>query len=463
MSQYQSFPDADGASRTFDKLMGLKLPSLAGRTFLDVGCNEGFFCGFASFDGAARVVGIDKSALFIERARARFPEVEFLQQGWNDLPAGPFDVILLASALHYAEDQPALIAQLVERLSTDGVLVLELGIVPSKQAEWVKVERGIDEREFPSMLMLREVLADYAWKWMGPSVSQDGDPVARHVVHISRRRPVAYLLMAPPGHGKSSLAKRLFGDVPVRVVSGDHQIGLVAQGRAKAAPELRDAIVSGYSPFTLDRTIQDVFDRGLGPQLVDLWLGVAGDGDFALDVYVPAEYHEALARSLRDVGYLPVKLDWEPVGPRPRPTAEMQKQAEAFYLSQTSEKPDFSALAPGAKTPVIGFVDDAHVEAGHLVIRGWAADGTGTGPRSLRVRLGSREARIEEFQKQLRPDVQRALGLGHALLGFRAAVALAREESEFDAGRDGLAVFADGATVPLALSQAIVNSNGSDS
>src|SRR5690606_20811239 len=131
---------------------------------------------------------------------------EFLLQSWDQLPDEKFDVILLASALHYADDQPGLIQALVKHRSPDGVLVLEVGIVSSRDAEWRRVKRGIDEREFPSMPMLRQVLADYAWKWMGPSVSQDGDPVARHVVHISRRKPVAYLLMQPPGYGKSSLA-----------------------------------------------------------------------------------------------------------------------------------------------------------------------------------------------------------------------------------------------------------------
>src|SRR5690606_19579523 len=111
---------------------------------------------------------------------------------------------------------------------------LELGIVSSRDAEWRRVKRGIDEREFPSMPMLRQVLADYAWKWMGPSVSQDGDPVARHVVHISRRKPVAYLLMQPPGYGKSSLASALFPKAGIPVVSGDQVLATLASSTAQA-------------------------------------------------------------------------------------------------------------------------------------------------------------------------------------------------------------------------------------
>src|SRR5690606_4633755 len=91
MAQYQTFPGATGAARTADKLKALMLPDLQGRSFLDIGCNEGFFCGFAKFAGASRVVGLDKSTLFIERARRRFPDCEFLLQGWDRLPDGEFD------------------------------------------------------------------------------------------------------------------------------------------------------------------------------------------------------------------------------------------------------------------------------------------------------------------------------------------------------------------------------------
>src|SRR3546814_12693090 len=105
MVQYQSFPDAAGDSHTLDKLKALKLPDLKGKSFLDIGCNEGFFCGFASYQGAERSVGIDRSRPFIERASRRFPECEFHPQTWEELPAGPFAVILLSSPPHSPYDQ----------------------------------------------------------------------------------------------------------------------------------------------------------------------------------------------------------------------------------------------------------------------------------------------------------------------------------------------------------------------
>lgn len=459
MSQYQSFPNAEGASRTFDKLLCLKLPSMEGRSFLDVGCNEGFFCGFAAFHGAVRTVGIDKSPLFVGRARERFPDVQFLEQGWEELPEGPFDVILLASALHYADDQPALVRRLVDLLSVDGVLVLELGIVPSDKAEWVKVKRGIDERYFPSMMMLREVLADYAWKWMGPSIPQDGDPVSRHVLHISRRRPVAYLMMAPPGHGKTSLAKRLFGGGKARLLSGDHHIGEVAKGRLQAPERLREVISASYTPFTLDTTIQDIFGQGLAHELVGLWLEAAGPGDFALDMYVPVEHQDTVVARFREAGYLPVCLNWEPVGPRPEAAAVAQERAEAFYLAQVGQAPGGPEVPAGsgaqAVPGMVGFVDEARLDGGRLVIRGWAASPDGSTPSRLRIRIGANEIEVEGFEKQLRPDVQRALGTPHALLGFKATLVPGAHEGGFEPSPTSFSVFVEGAAGPLGMSQSL--------
>src|SRR3546814_15924653 len=99
--------------------------------------------------------------------------------------------------------------RLVERLTPNGVLVLELGIASSEKSEWIRIRRGIDESYFPSMTKMREVLVDHAWKWMGRSVTQDGDPVGRHVIHVRRRLAGSYLSMQPTGYGKRHLASRL--------------------------------------------------------------------------------------------------------------------------------------------------------------------------------------------------------------------------------------------------------------
>lgn len=437
MSQYQSFPDASGASRTLDKLKALKLPPLTGRSFLDVGCNEGFFCGFADFQDAERVVGIDQSRHFIENARRRFPRCEFLLQSWDKLPEGGFDVILLASALHYADDQPALIQRLVEQLKPGGVLVLELGIASSAEAEWVRVKRGIDERDFPSMAMLRKILADYAWKWMGPSVLQDGDPVPRHVVHISRRKPVAYLLMQPPGYGKSSLAARLFADAGVKIVSGDQAIaGLARSGRgskcstAGISAELKSIVSENYSPFHIDRTLEKVFETGLAADLVSLWLSGLNGDDFVLDAYVPAAHHDAVDSILDAHGYMPVHMRWNRVGLPAMPDEVTAGIGEAFYLSMLGESAEGAAVEKVPVSPA-GFIDELiQVGNGKLSVRGWAVNAQGDLPAEIHASYGRHALSVESLARELRPDVQQHLGLAHALVGYRFTVSLP-EKAEF--------------------------------
>jgi SAM-dependent methyltransferase len=445
MPQYQSFPDAAGDSRTLEKLKSLHLPVLEGRSFLDVGCNEGFFCGFAHFAGATRSVGVDRSSDYIARARARFPACEFRNNGWDQLPAGPFDVILLASALHYADDQPALLHRLVEHLSRDGVLVLELGIVSSQKSEWVKVKRGIDERWFPSLMKLREILEPYASKWMGTSVAQAGDPVARHVMHVSRPRPVAYLLMQPPTYGKTSLAKRLFAPTGAIVVSGDRQIARLASGEIDAPPALHEAAAQDFSRWRIDDSVERIFANGLGKDLVATWLVEAGQGDFAVDGYVPAKYHAEVRQCLVDAGYLPVVLDWERPGPALLEGAPLHRAAKAFYHSMRKRGAPAVLEKKEASPAATGFVDRLKVDRnGRLVIRGWARTGDDALPRALAIRVRDTITTVEDFERMARPDVQKRLGTAHDLFGFRVTMDAMGATSPEDLGEGFSVATVDG-------------------
>lgn len=441
MAQYQSFPDVSGDSRTSDKLKALKLPDLSGRSFLDVGCNEGFFCGFARFIGAAHSVGIDHSAEFIYRAQQRFPDCEFHVRNWEHLPDGAFDVILLASALHYAEDQPELIRRLVDRLTPDGVLIIELGIVSSPKAEWVKVKRGIDERYFPTMAQLKQTLVDYAWKWMGASINQAGDPVARHVIHVSSRKPVAYLLMQPPAYGKSSVASRLFPAADVPVVSGDAVIQRIARKELEVPPRLQVLVEKHFSPFAIDQTIQRVFDKKLGTDLVDTWIAEAGNKEFAMDGFVPAKEHAQVRTRLANAGYMPVTLDWQRIGPSLLPMDSLHKQARAFYrsleqpvdaLDTVSDKPAASAMT--------GFVDDVQIDAGKIHIRGWAIEDNGDAPAQLVVGIGAERTFVDVGDPQQRKDVQRHLQSPHATVGYAISLAAPTVASLEALGKQGFSV-----------------------
>lgn len=430
MAQYQSFPGASGDSRTLDKLKGLHLPRMSGRTFLDVGCNEGFFCGYAKYQGAMRSVGIDQSESFIGRARERFPDCEFHARTWDALPEGEFDTILLASALHYASDQEALIKELVRKLSPDGLLVLELGIVAANESEWVCVPRGIDERMFPTTGMLRDMLAGYAWKWMGPSVQQAGDPVKRHVVHVRRRRPVAYLLMEPPGYGKSSIAGSLFANDPARIITGDTLLEHVARGKVEAPAELTALVLAEFSPFTIDQLSASIFSAGLADQMVAVWCEMAGDADFALDSFVPVERQAAVMEALRVRGYFPVRLTWERIGQPPVPTAIMNKQAEDFYFSLSQPgMPGPQDDSVGLPEWITGFVDQVTICDGQVEASGWAIAPNGFMPSLLAVKHAGSLHVLRGYEKQQRPDVQRHFGVSHDLLGFRIVLPVSRADA----------------------------------
>jgi SAM-dependent methyltransferase len=309
--QYQSFPGVRGSSESLEKLKALCLPSLKGKRFVDLGCNEGYFCGYALFDGAGEVIGIDQSEPAIRRAQARFPDGTFLAQSWEKLPEGNFDVVLLASALHYATDQEALVHSLMARLNSDGVLILEIGVITSSKSEWVKVKRSIDERLFPTRSKLVEILEPYAWKIVSRSVAQAGDPVARFVVHVRAMRPFAYLMLENPGAGKSTIARTLFTRSKVPVVSGDVIYQRIKDGRLEVSPALKEAVLAGLAVGGHDQAALKALSAGLVQALVDIWCTEAGPQDFALDSYVPSRYHRAVAEAFESRGYVPVQLSWD--------------------------------------------------------------------------------------------------------------------------------------------------------
>jgi len=239
--QYQSFDDAKGASQSSEKLAALRLASLgnrhdearplAGLSVLDLGCNEGFFCGEALRQGARRVLGLDMNGGFLDRARRRFPAAEFVQGSWWEIPDEKFDVILFLSAIHYEADQRALLQKLAGHLTPTGVLVLECGVAGTGRKAWEAVKRGDGVRRYPSTTMLtEELLAPYAVRAMGRSVMQGGDPVPRQVFHCYLRQSTALLFVGPSTTGKSTLTRDLARrDIPL--ISTDQLLGQILRDK----------------------------------------------------------------------------------------------------------------------------------------------------------------------------------------------------------------------------------------
>lgn len=217
---YQDF-DGRGASKSHEKLKALRLgdlpradraaPPLRGKSVLDLGCNEGFFCAEAVRQGASRVVGIDINQAFIERARLRCPEATFIQGRWWNIPDERFDCIFFLSAMHYEPEPQKFLRKLRDHLTPTGVLVLECGIVAEGGVRaWRTVNRWDGVKRYPTLdLLMRDLLADYAVRPTGPSVDQAGDPVPRHVFHCTPHAAVAMIIAAPSLSGKTNLSFQL--------------------------------------------------------------------------------------------------------------------------------------------------------------------------------------------------------------------------------------------------------------
>src|SRR3546814_17334655 len=94
-----------------------------------------------------------------------------------------------------------------------------------------------------------------------------------------------------------------------------------------------DLISEDYSPFCIDKTIERIFENGLGGELVKLWAGQAGEQDFALDAYVTAERHALVEQALVTLGYLHVQLQWQRAGPPLMPADALSPHPAAYSLS----------------------------------------------------------------------------------------------------------------------------------
>lgn len=331
MPGYQTFPYRSGSSNSLEKLACLALPPLVGKSFLDVGCNEGFFCGYAFFEGARKVLGIDRDAASLAAARRFFPECVFLEQDWENLgQTEKFDVILCASALHYALDQEKLLHSLAGMLAPDGVLVLELGIAPGDEAQWVEARRSIDVRSFPTRRLLESILNGYAWKYMGQSPRQRGDPLPRSVYHIRRKKPYMFLLLQEPGSGKTSIRREIFG--AHTAIAGDMLIARIAAGQIACAEPLRACLAGNFNPAQISHAVRRICSSGLLPEYLALALSRADGRTAVYDGYIPVEYHGLVEAYFVAHGYVPVLLR----GPVPHPLkdggAHARQEARKYQM-----------------------------------------------------------------------------------------------------------------------------------
>lgn len=257
---YQSHPGVTGDSDTVKKLQALKLPNLEGKSFLDIGCSEGFFCGYAKMQGAKRVIGIDSQFEALEKAREFYPDVEFRCQSWDTLPEGKFDVILHSSAMHHVVDPYAHLSRIHDSLTEDGLLVLEISYSPFNHAmESGMYELGgaIWERSFsqvesvyhPSEALLRsDLLTDFSVRAVGRSVTQKGDPLPRKVFHCRPFKPIVLIIGGASGSGKTTLTVEMQRH-GVPSLGSDFVLEILKSNRGKNKGALWEFVHEAATPY----------------------------------------------------------------------------------------------------------------------------------------------------------------------------------------------------------------------
>lgn len=203
---YQSFSgDIRGSSNSSTKFQGLKLDHdlIKNKTCLDLGCNEGYFCFKLVEHGAKEVIGVDMNLTTINKANTRLKKsnttsnISFKQVNWSEIDkvfeTSKFDLILHLSAFHYAT-QPnnfnqdgtnKLLNKIKDLLVEGGCLIWEGGRIDTNSKGWIKINRGHDIVYHATKTALEELFTKTFTKFVcvGPSVSQQGDPVPRFVYH----------------------------------------------------------------------------------------------------------------------------------------------------------------------------------------------------------------------------------------------------------------------------------------
>lgn len=416
---YQSFPNAPGDSDSAGKLQRLMLPPLKGKSLLDVGCNQGYFCGVALDAGAARVVGIDANASFIDFAAKRFPQAEFHAQGWDRLPDEQFDIVLLLSALHYADDQETLIHRLMDHVKPDGMLVLEIGIAEGSNPAWVEIERAIDVRFFPTLPMLEKLLDRYTFRLIGESVMQAGDPIKRYALHVRKRRPVVIACLGDSSIGKTDLARLLKRKCAssIKVVHLDNFIGGFVTSRL-AIGKVPSGSLMPNSLQNLDDLSHAYYAACHGDMLDDLAANVAAqikNSELSfIEGGVPQGFRASFCNSLSRQHNLDVWML--------SPIAIRALELSDGSLRFGDEKWATVVSSSEIENPnLVGHVDEVQITARGLTVIGWGFNkSTGNGIEGLRIQLSGNTITCMDLSRKRRPDVQTAMGSESDLLGFVA-------------------------------------------
>ena len=121
-----------------------KMPSLKGKSVLDLGCGYGENCKMFSQMGAKYVLGIDISEKMLSVANEQnsLPNIEFKKISMNNLAEldAKFDVVVSSLAFHYIEDFSTLIYSIKNLMNDGGILLFSqehpIATAPKSGIKW---------------------------------------------------------------------------------------------------------------------------------------------------------------------------------------------------------------------------------------------------------------------------------------------------------------------------------------
>lgn len=94
---------------------------------LDLGCGTGHLTGEIRSSGAT-VIGLDQSIEMVAEARSTYPDCEFVCADARTFAVDePFDAVFSNAALHWINDQDAVLKSVADALEPGGRFVVELG------------------------------------------------------------------------------------------------------------------------------------------------------------------------------------------------------------------------------------------------------------------------------------------------------------------------------------------------
>lgn len=154
------------------------LPSLTGKSILDIGCNAGYHSIQSKLAGASRVVGVDVSQGVPDNfiAQARFAanelgaDVDFREQDFMEVHDGPFDIVLSLGVLYHLDDPIAGLRKMADL--TTSVLFLE-SRVSLRASPTLEFRRGGWDEDsttpwVPSRSLINELLKKYGFTRLRP-------------------------------------------------------------------------------------------------------------------------------------------------------------------------------------------------------------------------------------------------------------------------------------------------------